>query len=245
MNPARVAQQGFVGAVEVPRAADVLADRLRQRILSGALPEGAVLPPERALVEETGLGRASVREALHMLEAEALVTPRLGRYGGWVVRRPDDDSITRSIDVFIRGRQIRFTSLLAAREAIEPSCAALASDSRTEDDLAALEEHSARLRECWEDLPAYLAENVRWHLAVVHASHNELLIAFMSALQDAIHAGTDLDHFNSPDVRKAALHAHDGVVEAIRARDRDAAFRRMYRHVHAFREQATARTRPQ
>ena len=228
-----------LGPIEVPRAADVLADRLRAQILSGALSAGHVLPAERALVQETGLGRASVREALHVLEVEALVSPRLGRYGGWVVRQPGEDSITRSVDVFIRGRQIRFEALLAAREAIEPSCAALAADNRTAEDIARIDQHTQTMRECWRDLPSYLLENVRWHLAVVKATHNELLIAFMTALGEAIHAGTNIDDFNSEDVRRAALHAHDSVNQAIRAGDRDAAFRRMYRHVHAFREQAT------
>ncbi|MCU1504184.1 MAG: GntR family transcriptional regulator [Ilumatobacteraceae bacterium] len=229
----------FVGVIEVPRAADVLADRLRQRVLSGELVEGDVLPPERALMTDTGLGRATVREALRVLEAEALITPRVGRYGGWTVRRPGRDSVTRSIDVFIRGTQIRFGSLLAAREAIEPSCAALAADHRTDADLEALEQRSAHLASCYEDLPEYLLENVRWHLAIVDATHNELLIAIMSALGEAILAGTNIDNFNSLEVRRAALHAHDGVVAAIRERDAAAAFRRMFRHVHAFRSQAS------
>lgn len=230
---------GFVGLVQVPRATDVLAERLRRRLLDGDLAEGDVLPSERALMVETGLGRGAIREALRMLEVEALVTPRLGRYGGWTVRRPGRELITRSIDVFIRGTQIKFESLLAAREAIEPSCAALAAEHRTEEDLATLEAHSAHLASCWRDLPQYLLGNVRWHLAVVDASHNELLIAFMSALGDAIHAGTDLGEFNSLEVRCAAMGAHEGVVRAIRDRDADAAFRRMHRHVHAFRSQAT------
>ena len=93
------------------------------------------------------------------------------------------------------------------------------------------------------DLPEFLRENVRWHLAVVDATHNELLIAVMSALGDAIHDGTDIEDFNSLKVRRAAIEAHDGVVAAIRDPDPDAARRRMHRHVHAFRAQATSHTR--
>ncbi|MEO5902222.1 MAG: FadR/GntR family transcriptional regulator [Ilumatobacteraceae bacterium] len=230
----------FLGPIEVPRAADVLVELLRRRVLDGDLVEGDVLPSERALMADTGLGRATVREALRVLEVEDLIEPRLGRYGGWTVRRPGRESVTRSIDVFIRGTQIRFGSLLAAREAIEPSCAALAAEHRTDEDLVALERHGARMAECWEDVPEYLLENVRWHLAVVDATHNELLIAFMSALGDAIHAGTDLGAFNSTAVRRAAMRAHDSVVTAIREQDPDAAFRRMHRHVHAFHSQATS-----
>jgi GntR family transcriptional regulator, transcriptional repressor for pyruvate dehydrogenase complex len=231
--------EAFVGPIDAPQAADVLAERVRTLVLDGVLHEGDVLPAERSLMADTGLGRATVREALRILEVESLIEPRLGRYGGWTVRRPDPATVVRSIDGFIRGAGVRFTDLLATREAIEPSCAALAAEHRTDADLADLEESADRLRACVGDLPLYLRENVRWHLAVVAATHNELLIAIMSALGDAIHEGTDIEHFNSLRVRRAAIAAHDAVAAAIRDGDADAARRRMHRHVHAFRDQAT------
>jgi hypothetical protein len=45
----------FVGRIDEPQAADVLADRLRRLVLEGDLNEGDVLPPERALMTDTGL----------------------------------------------------------------------------------------------------------------------------------------------------------------------------------------------
>ena len=230
--------RSVVGKIEVPRAADILASRLRQRILAGDLRPGDSLPPERRLVEQTGVGRASVREALRSLEAENLVESRLGRYGGWVVRRPTEDSVARSIDVFIRGREIRFETLLETREAVEPACAALAARHRTDDDLDELDRASLRLRTVIDDVPEYLVANLRWHLAVVRSSHNELLIAVMTALADAVHAGTNLEDFNSDEIRTAAVRVHDRVTDAIRDRDEAAAHRRMHRHLHAFRQEA-------
>ena len=236
-------RSAFVGLIDEPQAADALAGRIRKLVLDGQLSEGDVLPSERALMVDTSLGRATVREALRVLEVEALITPHLGRYGGWTVTRPDGSVISRSVDAFVRGTQIRFGSLLAAREAIEPSCAALAAEHRTDADLEALDRQSAQLRSSVHNLRGYLHGNVQWHLAVVQATHNELLIAIMFALGEAIHAGTDIKDFNPLRVRRAALTAHDGVVEAIRAGDPEAARRRMHRHVHAFRNQATNHTK--
>jgi DNA-binding FadR family transcriptional regulator len=99
------------------------------------------------------------------------------------------------------------------------------------------------LRASIRDLPTFLKVNVQWHLGVVASTHNELLIAIMTALADAIHEGTDVDQFNSLKVRRAAISDHEGVVAAIRDGDPDAARRRMHRHVHAFREQVTDHTR--
>src|SRR5258708_23703235 len=51
--------------LQVPKASDVLADDLRERILRGDFPEGTALPPERELVNQTRMSRATVRGAAH------------------------------------------------------------------------------------------------------------------------------------------------------------------------------------
>jgi DNA-binding FadR family transcriptional regulator len=186
---------------------------------------------------DTGLSRATVREALQLLEREGLITPRLGRYGGWAIRRPDLSVITRSIEGFIRGSRIRTADLLVTREAIEPSCAALAAERRTDADIAALEDLGDRMRAALRDESEFLRINLEWHLAVVAATHNEVLIGVMAALGEAIREGTEVADFHTLKLRRAVLHAHDVVLGAIRDRDIEAARRRMHRHVHAFRQQ--------
>ena len=71
-----------LAAVFVPKASDVLAEKLRELILSRALAEGTPLPTERELVAQSGLSRTSVREALRVLETEGLVATKAGRNGG-------------------------------------------------------------------------------------------------------------------------------------------------------------------
>mgnify|MGYP006313047473 CR=1 FL=1 len=65
-----------------------MADQLREKILQGELPEGTDLPKERELREKAGLSRATVREALRILEGEGLIATRIGRNGGSAVARP-------------------------------------------------------------------------------------------------------------------------------------------------------------
>ena len=50
--------------VDVPKAADVLARDLRERILSGELPEGVALPAERELAKNLGVSRPTIVKAL-------------------------------------------------------------------------------------------------------------------------------------------------------------------------------------
>ena len=222
--------------VSVPKAADVLADILREKILQGDLDEGTDLPNERDLGAQSGLSRASVREALRLLEGEGLITTRLGRNGGSAVVRPSSASIERSVDIFIRGQRIRFEAVLEARAAIEPPSARFAAMHRSDADLQEIRKSHAKLEQASAagDVGAYMRANLDWHVQVVRASHNELLIAFTSAMSQSVYAATDLEGFNSVEVRQAVIRVHQRVIEAIEARDGDAAARRMGRHVAAY-----------
>jgi len=232
--------------ISVPKAADVLADQLREKILRGELPEGTDLPKERELQAKAGLSRATVREALRILEGEGLIATRIGRNGGSAVSRPTRKTVERSVGIFIRGQRIRLEAVLEARAAIEPSSARYAALHRTDDDLAALERCHDKLEQAStsHDVPGYIKANLDWHVQVVRASHNELLIAFIAAVSQPMYEATDLEGFNSPEVRKAAIEAHRKVMAAIRAGDGDAAARRMDRHIGAYIHDVKEAARP-
>lgn len=232
-----------INPISVPKAATVLANALREQILDGRIAEGQTLPNERDLASRAGLSRSSVREALRMLETEGLVVTRPGRAGGAEVVRPDISMIQRSMETFIRGKGIRLESVLQAREAVEPQAARLAAQFWTDEDWAALSESHERLIQEQGDLPRFLKANFDWHQAVVKASQNELLIAFITSIAQPLYAATDLRGFNSMEVRHAVCVAHGKVMDALRARDADAAWRRMGRHVGAYHESVQQRSR--
>lgn len=220
--------------VDVPKAPDVLARELRERILSGELPEGAALPAERELVKQTQMSRATVREALRILEVQNLVRVKAGRAGGAFVQRPTTASMASSVSMLIRGRQIKLADLMETREALEPFCAELAAAKRTEDDLATLDRANDAIADPCADLSRFLQANLDWHVGVAIASHNELLIGFMTALSQAIYAGTENASFVDESVRTVTARAHKSVTKAIRDKDAEAAGRRMRRHVHSY-----------
>jgi GntR family transcriptional repressor for pyruvate dehydrogenase complex len=226
--------------LEVPKASDVLANNLRERILAGEFVEGTPLPPERELVTQTRMSRTTVREALRILEVQGLIRTKAGRAGGAFVQRPGEEDMARSVGLLIRGRQIRLAALHETREAVEPFCASLAARNRTDDDLAALEAANDAIADSGEDLGAFLTANIDWHVAVATASHNELLSGFMKAISRAIYTATADEGFVTEEVRATAARAHRTITNAIRAGDPGAALRRMTRHVHSYAEAALA-----
>ncbi|WP_461155986.1 FadR/GntR family transcriptional regulator [Saccharopolyspora tripterygii] len=222
--------------MSVPKASDVLASELRERILSGEYAEDTPLPPERDLVSQTQMSRTTVREALRILEVQGLVRIKAGRAGGTFVQRPSQDSVATSISLLIRGRQLRLADLLETREAIEPFCARLAAQNRTDEDLAVLDAANKAIATDDGNLTGFLQANVDWHVGVASASHNELLIAFMSALSNAIYTATENEAFVDAEVRSVTAKAHKSITNAIREGNPDAAVRRMNRHVHSYAE---------
>ena len=118
--------------VDVPKASDVLASELRERILNGELAEGAPLPAERELVKQTQMSRATVREALRILEVQNLVRVESGSCGRQrSFSGPPRKSMANSVSMLIRGRHIKLVDLMETREALEPFCAELAARNRT------------------------------------------------------------------------------------------------------------------
>ncbi|QBX55926.1 FadR family transcriptional regulator [Nocardioides seonyuensis] len=225
--------------MQVPKASDVLANELRERILRGDFVEGTPLPPERELVAQTQMSRTTVREALRILEVQGLVQIRTGRTGGAFVQRPGQDSIASTVNLLIRGRNVRLAALLETREAVEPACARLAAKYRTAADLEALDAANVAIA-AEGSLADFLKANIDWHVAVAVASHNELLTGFMVALSRAIYASTDNQGFVDAPVRKTTVSAHESVTRAIRDGDPEAAVRRMSRHVQEYAEAVLA-----
>lgn len=215
-----------------------MSEDIRSKIIDGDLVAGQRLPSERELGEQYGLGRTSVREALRTLAAQGLIETTQGRSGGSTVRIPAADSIDQSIELFIHGQQLNVETVIETREYLEPIVAGLAARHRNDQDLVDLGAAQARLISSFNDPAAFLLANVDWHLAVARASHNPLLIAFMTAISRAIHKGTTPSGFNSDPIRQLTIEAHDRICKAIVARDHEAAERRMRRHVFAYARKA-------
>jgi GntR family transcriptional regulator, transcriptional repressor for pyruvate dehydrogenase complex len=220
--------------LHVPKSCDVLAAHLRQKILDGSFPDGTMLPGERDLVEQTGLSRGSVREALRILEAEGLVTTRPGRYGGSRATRPTGTMVSRQIAQFARGSGLPMAAIIEARAAIEPTIAELAARHRTQEDIATLRQIDCRLQDAFTDVPTYLAENVNWHCTLAAASRNPLLEAFLRSIANLIHEASAIRDFANDEVRMLVLKAHARILDAVEKQDAEAARRRMARHVEAY-----------
>lgn len=226
----------LIAPVIVTKASDLLAARLREMIVGGRFVPGDFLPTERELVVQSGLSRTSVRDALRVLESDGLITTKVGRTGGSMITLPGRATVARSVELFVRTHGIRLELLLECRVAVEPMLARLAAERRTKAQLAEITDIHEQFVASVDDVPSYKRINLDWHLAIARAAANEPLTALMEAISKPIRDASDYQHVTTPDLRAAAVKAHGGIVRAIRDGDGDAAFKRMERHVSAYRD---------
>ncbi|MFD7072260.1 FadR/GntR family transcriptional regulator [Streptomyces sp. NPDC059913] len=197
--------------------ADQVIAQLRNQITSGEWPVGSRIPTEPELVEQLGVARNTVREAVRALAHNGLLDIRQGS-GTYVVATSELAGVMHRRFASADPRHIA-----ELRSTLESSAARLAAARRTERDLKQLDALMARREEAWAagDAEAFVEADATLHHAVVAASHNDVLTALYADLGDLLrdYLRGDIGH----ELRPENHMDHGRLVEAIRAGDGETA----------------------
>ncbi|MER8000569.1 FadR/GntR family transcriptional regulator [Streptomyces sp. NPDC095613] len=209
-----------MAALSSPRRSalsDQVISELRNQITSGEWPVGSRIPTEPELVEQLGVARNTVREAVRALAHNGLLDIRQGS-GTYVIATSELAGVMHRR---FAGADPRHIAEL--RSTLESSAARMAAERRTERDLRQLETLLARREAAWtaRDAERFVSADVALHLAVVSASHNDVLTALYADLGDLVR-DTLRDDVESG-IRPESHMDHARLVAAIRAGDAEAA----------------------
>lgn len=220
------------------RLYEQIVAQLREYVSASGLKTGDKLPSERELAEKMGVSRASIKQAIVVLEVQGLVEIR---HGGGTYLRQDSLSIEPIATLVERRR--RLPDVLDAREAMETKLAELAALRRSDADMAEIEAALETMRAEIED--GALGENGDrlFHLAVTDAAHSELLAEFMRETAEQI-AESRHESLQQPGRPHRSLAQHTRIAEAIRAQDATAAISAMRAHLETVREVRLLRWTP-
>lgn len=211
-----------------PKAAEVIAADLRGRIIGERLSPGTRLPSETELVAAYPFSRASVREALRLLESDGLITIKRGPRGGVRVAHPAMSRISRSFAVLFATEGTPLRDLIRFRQLLEPAAAATAA-------LAGDHEQHERLMEATEHLGPHphSGSDLEFHRVLVSCSDNALLRTTLLAVQRLSDWHIPEEHLTPRDL-EAARTAHRRMALAIVRSDPEEASRLMSVHLAAF-----------
>lgn len=205
------------------------------------LSKGDRLPSERDLSERFGVTRGSVREALAVLDAMR-ITERKPKSGIFLRNTLEDsglDALVLQADLGLPFDAQVTRDVTEARILCEEQAFRLACQRRTDADLA-------RLHQLLDTYAALVAkgsnladEDVAFHLAVVAASQNRVLVRTLTPLM-LMSTGWRRRYFASADIRQRSLDDHRAFVAAIAARDEARASLLVHRHVQTAAEDVRA-----
>jgi GntR family transcriptional regulator, transcriptional repressor for pyruvate dehydrogenase complex len=236
--------------IHQPRLAEMVAEVLRERIVTGVLQDGAFLPRQEDLLLEFRVSRPSLREALRILEAEGLITVHRGNRGGATVHVPRVSNAAYSVGLVLQSKGVQLADLRDALKNIEPVCASICAsrEDRYETVLPRLRELHAQTLEVIDDPYQFTMTSRRFHEELVSSCGNETLKLVVGALEslwssreeawvrDADQAGA----FPEPKERLIGTRAHERIIKYIEDGDVDRVQRQARLHLESSLLYATA-----
>ena len=223
------------------RSEDV-AHAIGLRIVAGNPPPGSLLPTEHQLAAEIGVSRAALREGFRLLAARGMIVGR--RKVGTMVRPMTDwnmlDASVLAWHLEQEPTEAFIDGLFEARLIVETAVAGMAAQRSTEDQVAVMREafrEMAVAQGAAADDPASAAEaddidktvgaDLRFHKAILAAAGNHFLATFGALIGSSLIASFRLNwraHNSAPEI---SLALHEDVLNAIAARNAQAAEDRM------------------
>jgi GntR family transcriptional regulator, transcriptional repressor for pyruvate dehydrogenase complex len=173
--------------LRVPKAAELLAARIRGQIARGELKEGDSLPAESELMDTFGVSRPTLREAMRVLEMESLLRMRRGSKGGALVTAPDPTVAARAVGVLLQLRGVTLRDIHEARTMIEPMAARHIADCSDEGTvLASLYARNEAAEASVRDFREFPHRSWEFHRELVEGTRNETLAVLWQTIADII-----------------------------------------------------------
>ena len=197
-----------------------VANEIAERIMSGEFAPGSILPNEADFSVLLKVSRTALREAIKVLAAKGLLESR-PKIGTRI--RPRDHWNMLDPDVlawqFASNNVTSFADdLFEVRQIIEPAAAAMAAKRAGADELAAIDSAYRDMEAAGTDLEASVEPDLRFHLNILAATGNELLVPLGALIETALASSMKLS-VSDPDARFRALPMHKAVLDAIHRRD--------------------------
>ncbi len=226
--------------IEAEKLSHSVVRQIEQLILRGILRPGERLPSERELSERLGVSRPSLREAVSELQSRGLLATRAG--AGIYVADVLGSAFSPALIRLFAAHEEAVFDYIAFRRDLESIAAARAATYGSDTDLKVIQAVFDKMEAAHSKRnPSDEAElDAEFHLAIIEASHNVILLHMMRSTFDLLRQGVFFNRqimFKNRTTRDLLLEHHRAINDALQARDPDAAREAVVVHL-SFVEQA-------
>jgi GntR family transcriptional regulator, transcriptional repressor for pyruvate dehydrogenase complex len=204
-----------------------LIARIKTLIAAGVISPGSKFPPERELAKDFGANRASVRQALKVLEIMGILIQRVG--DGTYLSSSAETILNEPLDFLVLIDDLSHHELFETRLIVEPELSARAAERATAEDISDLRnailtmERSKTTRE-------RLDADLEFHEAIFRASGNRICHLLFKGIHRSLL--TSMGQLSDRVSLEQPLMFHRKIYSAIRERDPEGARRAMQDHIN-------------
>ena len=239
------------GAAPRRRTHDALLKDIEADLRAGKIKVGDRLPGERTLAENYGISRASVREAIRILDAMGVVRSSVGSgpTSGAIVVSDPSAGLSSALRLHVASNRLPVEDIVQTRILLE-TWTARAGAAREGGD--AERKQAAQLLEAMDqsqlDRATFHELDARFHVALSSLAGNEVMATIMESLSGSIvdYVKGSMDAMEDwPDVLEVLRTQHHGIFDAVQSRDGELAARLLREHIESFYQRAGDAKPPQ
>lgn len=219
-----------------PSTYELVIDAIEEQIMAGSLTVGDPLPAERDLATKLNVSRASVREALRVLESLGVVRSSggSGRGAGTFIAAMPSAALTRFLRLHVALANFSISEVTETRIQLERSSATLAAARADEDALAAVNAQLAMMDTSGISLEVFNDADTAFHVAIAQAAGNQLFSDLTGAIRTSLRTSifAAFNKVDDPQVLMSRLQAqHHRIMDAIVAGRTEEAARLTEEHI--------------
>lgn len=209
--------------------------QVEELILRGILVPGKRLPPERELAERLAVSRPSLREAIAQLQDRGLLSAKAG--AGIFVSDALEAAFSPALAELFARHDEAAIDYIAFRRDMEGLAAERAARLGSDTNLAVISAIFTKMEAAPDSQPAEQAAalDAQFHMAIIEASHNVVMLHMMRAMYDLLRSGVFYNRqimFKQQTKRAVLMDQHRAIHDALMARDAPAARNAVEQHLN-------------
>jgi GntR family transcriptional repressor for pyruvate dehydrogenase complex len=208
--------------VSPEKLSSAVVRQVEELILRGILQPGKRLPPERELAERLGVSRPSLRDAIAQLQDVGLLTAKPG--AGVFVADVLGSAFSPALTALFGRHDEAAMDYLSFRRDMEALAAERAARLGSDTDLAVISAIFEKMQAAHDakDAEVEAALDAQFHMAIVEASHNVVMLHMMRSMYELLRGGVFYNRqimFRQQTKRAVLLDHHRAILDALTARD--------------------------